>query len=64
VNRAGTRIRLGGQELEATLITGDPAPGERIPAPALCAMGDSTLLVTPGWTGLVLADATIELTRK
>jgi hypothetical protein len=56
-------MRLGGQELEAALIAGDPAPGERIPAPAICALTDSTLLVTPGWTGLVLADATIELTR-
>ena len=61
--RARTRMRLGGQELEAALIAGDPAPGERIPAPAICALTDSTLLVTPGWTGLVLADATIELTR-
>ena len=63
VSRSGTRIRLGGRELEAALIVGDPPPGERIPAPALCAMTGSTLLLTPGWSGLVLADATIELTR-
>jgi hypothetical protein len=27
------------------------------------ALADATLLLTPGWRGLVLADGTIELTR-
>jgi N-methylhydantoinase A len=61
--RTSTRIRLDGRELEATLITGEPAPDDRIEAPAVCALTDATLLVTPGWAGLVLADGTIELTR-
>jgi hypothetical protein len=56
-------MRLDGREVEATLITGEPAPDDRIEAPAVCALTDATLLVTPGWAGLVLADGTIELTR-
>jgi hypothetical protein len=58
-----TRIRHGGQDLDAALITGAPAPGERLVAPAVVALADATLLLTPGWRGLVLADGTIELTR-
>jgi N-methylhydantoinase A len=61
--RTSTRMRLDGREVEATLITGEPAPDDRIEAPAVCALTDATLLVTPGWAGLVLADGTIELTR-
>jgi N-methylhydantoinase A len=61
--RASTRIWHGGGELEAALITGEPAPGERVEAPAVCALADATLLITPGWRGHVLADGTIELTR-
>ncbi|MGA3363209.1 MAG: hydantoinase/oxoprolinase family protein [Solirubrobacteraceae bacterium] len=61
--RSGTRIWLGGREMEAALITGAPAPGERLEAPAVCALADATVLVTPGWDGVVLADGTIELTR-
>jgi N-methylhydantoinase A len=61
--RASTRIWLGGRELEATMIAGEPAPGERIEAPAVCALSDATLLVTRGWRAFVLADGTIELTR-
>jgi N-methylhydantoinase A len=61
--RASARIWHGGRELEAALITGEPAPGERIEGPAICALADATLLVTPGWGGEVLADGTIELAR-
>jgi N-methylhydantoinase A len=61
--RSGTRMWHGGQELEAALITGEPAPGVRVDGPAICALADATLLVTPGWRGQVLADGTIELVR-
>jgi N-methylhydantoinase A len=57
------RMRHRGRALEATLITGAPAPGECLAAPAVVALADATLLLTPGWRGLVLADGTIELTR-
>jgi N-methylhydantoinase A len=61
--RSSVPIWHAGRELEATLIAGAPAPGERVDGPAVCALGDATLLVTPGWHGRVLADGTIELTR-
>jgi N-methylhydantoinase A len=59
--RASAPMWHAGRELEATLIIGDPAPGERIESPAVCALPDATLLITPGWHGHVLADGTIEL---
>ena len=62
--RSSASIWHGGSELEATLLAGAPAPGERIDGPAVCALADATLLVTPGWRGHVLADGTIELTRE
>jgi hypothetical protein len=40
-----------GSDLDAALITGAPAPGERLVAPAVCALADATLLLTPGWRG-------------
>ena len=60
---ARTRMRHGGRDLDAALITGAPAPGERLVAPAVVALADATLLLTPGWRGLVLSNGTIELTR-
>ncbi len=64
--RAARRSRVpiwhDGRELQATLIAGAPPPGERIDGPAVCALADATLLVTPGWRAQVLADGTIELT--
>ena len=51
-----------GRELQASLIVGEPAPGDRIDGPAICALGEATLLVTPGWRARVGADGTIELT--
>jgi N-methylhydantoinase A len=62
--RSSASIWHGGREVQATLIAGAPAPGERIDGPAVCALADATLLVTPGWRGHVLADGTIELTRE
>ena len=63
--RRGTqRIVHRGAELEATVVIGAPAPGERVEGPAICALPEATLLITPGWRGRVLADGTIELTRS
>jgi N-methylhydantoinase A len=62
--RRGTqRIFHGGRELEATLLIGAPGPGEQLEGPSICALGEATLLIAPGWRGRVLADGTIELTR-
>ena len=62
--RGTQRIFHCGGELEVTVIAGAPAPGERIEGPAICALAEATLLITPGWRGRVLADGTIELTRS
>ncbi len=62
--RSSASIWRAGREVEVTLIAGAPAAGERIGGPAICALADATLLVTPGWCGQVLADGTIELTRE
>ncbi len=60
--RSRTRVWHEGRELEATLVSGDPVPGERVDGPAVCALSGATLLITPGWRGRVGADGTIELT--
>ena len=60
--RATQRMWHEGRELEVALIVGEPGPGERIDGPAICALPQATLLVTPGWRGAVAADGTIELT--
>jgi N-methylhydantoinase A len=62
--RRGTQpIWHEGRELEAALIAGEPAPGERIDGPAVCALPGATLLITPGWRALVAADGTIDCRR-
>jgi N-methylhydantoinase A len=53
-----------GQALEAVVIAGEPAAGERIDGPAICALPEATLLITPGWQGRAGADGTIELRRR
>jgi N-methylhydantoinase A len=62
--RGSARIWHGGRELDAELCSGDPAPGERLEGPAVCALAGATLLVTAGWRGSVLEDGTIELLRS
>ena len=61
--RMRTRLWHGGSELEAALIVGEPAAGERFEGPAICALGDATLLIEPGWRAGVLASGAIELER-
>ena len=61
--RTVTSLWHGGGELEAALIVGEPAPGERFEGPAICAFSDATLLIEPGWRAGVLASGAIELER-
>jgi len=61
--RTSTRLWHAGGELEAALIAGEPAPGERFEGPAICALSDATLLIEPGWRAAVLASGAIELER-
>jgi N-methylhydantoinase A len=62
--RAVQRIWHEGRELEAALLIGLPTPGERLAGPAICALAGSTLLITPGWSGSVGSNGTIELERS
>src|SRR5271165_3429514 len=57
-------IIFGGEPLEATVHRGAPAPSERLSGPGLCALGQSTLLIPPGWSGEVDAHGTIHLRRE
>jgi N-methylhydantoinase A len=61
--RTSTILWHGGSELQAALIVGEPAPGERFEGPAICALSDATLLIEPGWRAGVLASGAIELER-
>jgi N-methylhydantoinase A len=61
--RTSVPVWHAGELLEATLLLGAPAPGERLAGPAICALADATLLVTPGWRGAVREDGTIALER-
>jgi N-methylhydantoinase A len=62
--RSRTSIWHRGAALEAALIVGQPEPGERFEGPAVCALPDATLLVEPGWGGIVLDHGAIELVRR
>ena len=62
--RSRTPLWRHGSELEAELISGEPAPGERFDGPAVCALPDATLLVEPGWSATVLESGAIELVRR
>jgi N-methylhydantoinase A len=62
-HRGTQPIWHGGRELEAALVAGEPAPGERIEGPAVVALPEATLLLTPGWHALVARDGTIECGR-
>ncbi len=57
------RAWLGGEEREAAVITGEPAPGTAITGPAIAELPEATLAVPPGWAGVVLPSGTIRLDR-
>jgi len=61
--RATGRIWHAGEVLDAQIVSGEPGPGELLRGPAICALAEATLLVTPGWAGGVREDGTIELER-
>jgi N-methylhydantoinase A len=54
---------LGGRELQAEVVRGEPSPGVRLQGPALWELPESTLLVRPGWEGAVDEQGTICLRR-
>jgi N-methylhydantoinase A len=55
------RIVFDGRRLDAVVMHGELPAGTRVCGPALCALPDSTLLVPPGWSGVVDAYGTCRL---
>ena len=58
------RAIFSGEELEATVLRGEPEPGDAFDGPAIVELPESTLVVPPGWSGSVEAAGTIRLTRE
>ncbi|WP_028059302.1 hydantoinase/oxoprolinase family protein [Candidatus Solirubrobacter pratensis] len=59
--RGRRRAILDGEEHEAEVIRGEPAPGEEITGPAIVELPEATLAVPPGWRGEVLGNGTIRI---
>jgi N-methylhydantoinase A len=57
-------VVLGGRTLAAELLRGVPAPGLRVAGPALWALPEATLLISPPWTGEVDEQGTIRLWKE
>ncbi|MGA9876937.1 MAG: hydantoinase/oxoprolinase family protein, partial [Solirubrobacteraceae bacterium] len=58
-----TSVRWSGEWMETRLWRGELPACTRVEGPALCAMEDSTLLVPPGWGGVVDEHGTVVLER-
>jgi len=61
--RSTRRAWFEGTEVEATVIRGIPAAGERVQGPAIVELPEATLVLAPGWSGTGSAVGTIELER-
>jgi N-methylhydantoinase A len=61
--RSACAIAFEGEPVQALMLAGAPIPGERVSGPALCSLGESTLLIAPGWSGGADAHGTIRLER-
>lgn len=63
-DRATQRARFAGEDVLADVWSGPPPPGTLLHGPAVCALGESTLLVAPGWSGEVDERGTVSLLRE
>jgi N-methylhydantoinase A len=54
-------VAFDGVTLDTAILRGDLAPGARVAGPAVCALAESTLLVAPGWSGVVDEHGTLHL---
>ena len=61
--RSRRTVVFAGEEHDAEILRGEPAPGERIAGPAICELPEATLAVPPGWRGRVDDAGTIVLER-
>ena len=62
--RSRRAVVFDGEEHDAEILRGEPAPGERIDGPAICELPEATLAVPPGWHGTVDDAGTIVLERE
>lgn len=60
--RQTREVILAGQPVQTSCLLGEMPPGTRIEGPALCALPQTTLLVSEGWRGEVDRQGTIVLT--
>jgi N-methylhydantoinase A len=55
---------LRGQKFQLETVAGLPEPGSAIAAPAVVELGESTVLIPPGWAGDVDGTSTLHLRRR
>jgi N-methylhydantoinase A len=51
--RSRRAVVFDGERVDAEIVRGEPAPGERIDGPAVCELPEATLAVPPGWSATV-----------
>jgi N-methylhydantoinase A len=56
-----TSLIFAGRAHEARLFRGEPPAGSRLEGPAICALEESTLLIPPGWSGVLDEHGTIRM---
>jgi N-methylhydantoinase A len=61
--RTRRTVVFAGEEHDAEIVRGEPAPGEHIDGPAVCELPEATLAVPPGWSGTVDEAGTIVLEK-
>jgi N-methylhydantoinase A len=54
-------VVFAGKPMASAILRGELAPGSLLRGPALCAMPEASLLIPPGWSGMVDAHGTIHL---
>jgi N-methylhydantoinase A len=64
VRRLRRRARIAGVESQLEVLRGSPAPGTEIGGPCIVELPESTVLVSPGWSGVVDGAGTICLERR
>ena len=63
IERSTRRARFGGEWLEAAVLRGEPAAGERAEGPCIFELPETTLVLPPGWQSEVDGAGTIVAER-
>ena len=62
-SRERREVIVSGGAMQAEVIRGELPAGTALAGPCVCALGDATLLIPPGWSGEVDGGGTIVLAR-